>query len=73
MGWLGWGFEQTLDTPVWALEMAVKAKREMLQMCFGGGEGETSNQPDKMIPASKENVTAMFRTLKSKAKGKASK
>lgn len=65
MGWLGWTYDQTLNTPIWAIEMAFKSKIDMLRAIHGGAE-ENTDKPEGMVPATKNNVVAMFRAMKSK-------
>jgi len=71
MGWLGLTEDETLDTSIWALELAYEGKVEMLKLCFGDGSDPDAEQTPGTVPATKNNVLEVFRTLKSKAKGKA--
>lgn len=38
MGWIGWTEEQTLQTTIPAIELAYRARCDMLQAIFGGAE-----------------------------------
>ena len=50
MGWLGWTEEQTLQTTIPALELAIAGRSEMINAIFGGGS-------DKPSPTSKRHLT----------------
>jgi hypothetical protein len=45
MGWLGWTYDQTLDTPMPAIEAAYKGRIAMLKAIFGGDDAPAENPP----------------------------
>ena len=59
MGWLGWTEDQTLNTSMPAIEIAYRAKVEMLKACFGGGPSETDKPQEGMKPTA-ENLRQAF-------------
>jgi hypothetical protein len=54
MGFLGWTYDQTENTPFGAIETAYEGRMEMLRMCFGGEE-----KPE--APPSGEAIRSVFR------------
>ncbi len=58
MGWLGWTEDQTLNTSMPAIEIAYRAKVDMLKACFGGG-AEPDPQPAGLPPTA-ENLRKAF-------------
>lgn len=56
MGFLGWTYDQTEDTPFGAIETAYEGRMEMLRQCFGSGEEAPEPQ---VMPA--ESVFGAFR------------
>jgi hypothetical protein len=61
MGWLGWSYETTRDTPIWAVELAYDGKRDMLKAIYGDGSNPDGDKPsENMIPATDDNLKSMF-------------
>jgi hypothetical protein len=65
MGGLGWTFETTMATPIWAVELAQDGKVDLLQTIHGKGDSGVSTsagpQPENLRPATSENLRSMFR------------
>lgn len=40
MGWLGWTEDETLDTSIAAIELALNGRDKMLRACFGSSDAE---------------------------------
>ena len=60
MGYLGWSYDQVLDTPFAQIERAYEGRLEMLAKCFGGGE-EAEPVPEAKAP-DPAAVKAVFRS-----------
>jgi hypothetical protein len=60
MGWLGWSEEQTLDTTIPAIVLAVEGRTEMLKLCFGTPDEPKSQTKDRMDP---EKMKSIFRAM----------
>ena len=62
MGWIGWTYDQTLDTPMTAIESAYRGRHDMLRAIFGGrsDKPKTTEKPEKSGLTAKL-FAAMFR------------
>jgi hypothetical protein len=57
-GWLGWGYDQTLDTPIQGIEIAHKGRLAMLRAIFGSAE--KPEETKQLPPLSPTLFRAMF-------------
>lgn len=54
MGWIGWTYEQTLDTPMLAIVDAHKGRMAMLRAIFGGDDPDIPSIPQKPVSIIKQ-------------------
>lgn len=58
MGWIGWTYDQTLDTPMPAIELAYHGRHDMLSAIFGSGD--SSPRPPSNRQLTSELFDALF-------------
>jgi hypothetical protein len=57
MGWLGWTEQETLDTTIPSIELAMRGRIEMLKITHGSGT-QPASEP---VPPDPQKVFAVFR------------